>query len=229
MWFGDLVTMTWWEDTWLQESFADYLGYRVGEDAAGLAGNFVDFTVKRKTGGVRRRRAPLHPSGGAAGGGGPRRGRRGEQLRPDLLREGQLRPAPARHLARRRRLPGGRQRLPDPAPVRERDPGRLRRGAERRHRPRRARPGSSSWLRTTGFDTLRVVRDDDGPLLVREGSRPHRVRVTTYDESLAELDSVLVDVADEPVRLPRRRRWWCRTPEARRSPGSASTPPRGTR
>ena len=38
MWFGDLVTMTWWEDTWLQESFADYMGYRVADDAAGFAG-----------------------------------------------------------------------------------------------------------------------------------------------------------------------------------------------
>ena len=45
------------------------------------------------------------------------------------------------------------------------------------------------WLRTTGFDTLRVSRDADGPVLTREGSRPHRVRVTSYDESLARIDS----------------------------------------
>ncbi|MDD9853169.1 MAG: M1 family metallopeptidase [Deltaproteobacteria bacterium] len=32
MWFGDLVTMAWWDDLWLNEAFATWMAYRVVDD-----------------------------------------------------------------------------------------------------------------------------------------------------------------------------------------------------
>ena len=39
-------------------------------------------------------------------------------------------------------------------------------------------------------------------MLTREGSRPHRFAVTSYDGNLVALGTEFVDLADEPVRLP---------------------------
>ncbi|MGD8149063.1 aminopeptidase N [Ornithinimicrobium sp. Y1694] len=51
MWFGDLVTFRWWEDTWLNESFADYLGFLVADATGAAPGALAEFDLGRKAGG----------------------------------------------------------------------------------------------------------------------------------------------------------------------------------
>jgi aminopeptidase N len=48
MWFGDLVTMQWWDDLWLKESFADYMGTLGVDRATGWDTAWVNFANNRK-------------------------------------------------------------------------------------------------------------------------------------------------------------------------------------
>ncbi|MDQ0633981.1 aminopeptidase N [Arthrobacter pascens] len=48
MWFGDLVTMQWWDDLWLKESLADYLGTLAVDRATDWDSAWVNFANKRK-------------------------------------------------------------------------------------------------------------------------------------------------------------------------------------
>uniref|UniRef100_UPI003B67471D aminopeptidase N n=1 Tax=Rhodococcus sp. O3 TaxID=3404919 RepID=UPI003B67471D len=48
MWFGDLVTMKWWDDLWLKESFADYMGSLVSAEATEFTDAWVAFANRRK-------------------------------------------------------------------------------------------------------------------------------------------------------------------------------------
>jgi aminopeptidase N len=200
MWFGNLVTMTWWEDTWLQESFADYMGYRVAADAVGEPRALLAGEIGRKPvafdADQRRSTHPIAPApeevpdvdaaannfdmiSYAKGNAALR------QLVTWLGDEAFL--AGLNAYLTRHRL--GNATLADFVSaldaVSERD---VRDWAER-------------WLRVTGFDTIRVARDGAVPVLTREGSRPHRIRVTAYDDELAEVDSRYVDLAEAPVRL----------------------------
>ena len=45
MWWGDLVTMAWWNDLWLNESFATFVGHKVVADLMPEWGVWRDFVA----------------------------------------------------------------------------------------------------------------------------------------------------------------------------------------
>ncbi|MFI7650011.1 aminopeptidase N [Micromonospora sp. NPDC049460] len=62
MWFGDLVTMRWWDDLWLNESFAEYLGTRVTAEATRFDRAWTTFAIRRKSWGYTADQRPsTHP------------------------------------------------------------------------------------------------------------------------------------------------------------------------
>ncbi|MGA8248334.1 MAG: aminopeptidase N, partial [Nocardioides sp.] len=199
MWFGDLVTMKWWQDTWLNESFADFMGYHVAHEA-GVAGSWPDFSMNRKpTGYAADARRSTHPIAEDA-----------EHLVDvdtafnnfDMITY--AKGASVLHqlviwlgwdtfvagtnvyLTRHR---FGNAELADYLEaldsVTDRD----------------VRGWAGAYLRTTGFDTIRVTRDGDVPVLEREGTRPHRLSVAGLDGA-SVTDTVLVDLESEARPLP---------------------------
>jgi aminopeptidase N len=199
MWFGDLVTMKWWQDTWLNESFADFMGYHVAHEA-GVLGSWPDFSLNRKpTGYNADARRSTH------------RIAEDPQVLVDVdtafnnfdmityakgasvLRQlvtwlgwDTFLAGTNVYLTRHR---FGNAELADYLEaldsVTERD----------------VRAWAEAYLRSTGFDTVRVRRDGDVPVLERDGSRPHRFSVAALEEGRIR-EMRLVDVAGEPVALP---------------------------
>ena len=48
MWFGDLVTMAWWDDLWLNESFAEWASYTALAKATRFTNSWTIFNAERK-------------------------------------------------------------------------------------------------------------------------------------------------------------------------------------
>ncbi len=200
MWFGDLVTQRWWDDTWLNESFADYMGFEVAQAVAGFPGTRLSFETRYKPGGYAAdRRRSTHPVAplpedvpdvdtassnfdeiSYAKGNAVVR-----QLVTWLGTDDFLAGVNA-HLTRHRFANATLDDLVEALDAVS---------------PRDVRAWARVWLRSAGHDTVRVVRDGDVPVLVREGTRPHRLRVSAYDDAMGAVGDRWVDLDDKPVPL----------------------------
>ena len=199
MWFGDLVTLRWWDDIWLNESFAEYMGYQTLIEATRFTDTWTDFAVARKGWGYDAdQRGSTHPIAPAphavpdtasalSNFDGISYAKGASALRQLVawLGEKSFLAGINAHFARHR---FGNATLADfidsLAGSTERD----------------VHAWADIWLRTTGADTLTPLlqprADGTYALLVdRTGSRPHRIAVGLYDqENLVLRERLEVDI-----------------------------------
>jgi len=188
MWFGDLVTLRWWDDIWLNESFAEYMGFQTLTEATRFTDTWTDFAVARKSWGYDAdQRASTHPIAPApqdvpdtasalSNFDGISYAKGASALRQLVawLGEKSFLAGINVHFARHR---FGNATLADfidsLASSTERD----------------VHAWADVWLRTTGVDTLTPLvqpgADGTYSLVVdRAGSRPHRIATGLYDRAI---------------------------------------------
>ncbi|MFJ5014793.1 aminopeptidase N [Streptomyces griseoluteus] len=187
MWFGDLVTLKWWDDIWLNESFAEYMGYQTTLEATRFTQPWVEFGVTRKSWGYDADQRPsAHPvapesvddtAAALLNFDGISYAKGASALRQLVawLGEKDFLAGINVHFERHR---FGNATLADfidsLASATERD----------------VPAWADAWLRTTGVDKLtpRLTTTDGQRVLTieQEGSRPHRVTAGLYDHDLTE-------------------------------------------
>ncbi|RLL66323.1 aminopeptidase N [Streptomyces sp. Z26] len=190
MWFGDLVTLRWWDDIWLNESFAEYMGYQTLAESTRFGDTWTDFAVARKGWGYDAdQRGSTHavapdadavPDTDAArlnfDGISYAKGAGALRQLVAWLGEKAFLAGINEHFARHR---FGNATLAD-----------FIDSLARASVDRDVHAWAERWLRTTGVDTLvPVVAEESGrwSLGVRHvGGRPHRLAVGLYDQAPAD-------------------------------------------
>ena len=112
MWYGDLVTMAWWDDLWLNEAFATWMAFAIVDDWKPEWKMWLDFqhgTASALELDALRHTHPIYCRVRTA-----RRSRR--EFRSDHLRKGSSRRPHDRALSRRLDVPPRRSRLHPQAP-----------------------------------------------------------------------------------------------------------------
>ncbi|MBK6018437.1 aminopeptidase N [Streptomyces sp. MBT53] len=188
MWFGDLVTLQWWDDIWLNESFAEYMGYQTLTEATRFTDTWTDFGVVRKAWGYDADQRPsTHPvapenvddtASALLNFDGISYAKGASALRQLVawLGEKDFLAGINTHFARHKFANATLADFIDS----------LASGTERD-----VHAWADVWLRTTGVDTLTptTTRADDGTHTLtvdRAGSRPHRIAVGLYDQDLGD-------------------------------------------
>ncbi|MEV6891853.1 aminopeptidase N [Kribbella sp. NPDC051137] len=204
-WFGDTVTMKWWNDLWLNESFAEYMAHRVSTAATRYSDNWIDFAYMRKWWGLQAdQRSSTHPvaadavkdaasslddfDGISYAKGAATLKQLAAYLGDDVFLAGVNAHIAAHEFGNAtfadlvgKWTEAGATGLDDWA---------------------------QAWLRTPGLDTLTVVRTADGIKLHRKAPeayparRPHKLAVAGYDADGRRTDvDVLVDADEVDVDL----------------------------
>ncbi|MCX4544184.1 aminopeptidase N [Streptomyces sp. NBC_01565] len=187
MWFGDLVTLRWWDDIWLNESFAEYMGYQTLTEATRFTGTWTQFGMERKPWGYdadqRPSTHPIAPDAAAVpdtasallnfDGISYAKGASALRQLVAWLGEKDFLAGINTHFTRHKFANASLADFVDSLAA---------------HTDRDVHAWAERWLRTTGADTLtpRVEESTDGPAgwtltVDHAGSRPHHIAVGVYD------------------------------------------------
>ncbi len=190
MWFGDLVTMRWWDDLWLSESFAEYMGYQVLSEATDFGEGWTAFAMSEKTWGYDADQRPsTHPVAAHAADVADTESAMANFDGISYAKGASAIRQLVTWLGQETFLAGvndfltlhryGVATLEDLLEALSRASGEDVRG------------WSAGWLRTTGVDVLRVVRDG-GLAVEHPGRRVHQVSVALYDRGHANADRAVL-------------------------------------